>query len=198
MNELYCRAVAVATFQGNSSAVDITHLVSFNDSFNEISDGSLDVVAGESMFSLRDQWSPDLSSWYPDWSGKFKYSEPYYFMRLDEKNIGKEISLVTLSDDDDPLFASFVNSVVMATLYAVARGITQSESEQMPTIEWYGHEFDWMLRDVIHFIGDYDDIYKKSHNVTSLDQVDRWVNYVPTLTDWVSWEIAMAHSASDG
>jgi hypothetical protein len=84
MSELYCRAVAVALFQGDASAVNITHFDSFNDTFKELSEGGLDMVAGESRYGLLGWWSPDLSGWSADLSGHFRFSIPYYYTSLDK------------------------------------------------------------------------------------------------------------------
>ena len=76
---------------------------------------------------------------------------------------GKDISLVTLADD--VLFSSFVNAVVTATVVAVEDGIAKSSSDEMPLIGLFGSELKWMFRDIIHYVGNYDELYYHSHDV---------------------------------
>ena len=52
--------------------------------------------------------------------------------------------------EDDVLFSSFVNFIVMATIYAQEKGIKREESKE-----------NWVLRDAIAYIGSYDQIYTK-------------------------------------
>lgn len=82
MSELYCRAVAVAIFQGDSDAVNATRIDSFNDSMIEFLDGEFDLIAGESR-GLR-SLSPDMSGESFVDSGRFHFSTPYYYTSLDE------------------------------------------------------------------------------------------------------------------
>ena len=89
-------------------------------------------------------------------------------------DFGKDISLVTRSDD--VMFSSFVNAVVTAAIVAVEDGIAKSNSEEMPLIGLFGSELKWMLRDIIHYVGNYDEIYYESHDVK--DDANRGYNQV--------------------
>ena len=83
MSETYCRAVAVAIFHGDGTKVNITRVSSFNESSEALSNGDLDLVAGESRYGLSG-WSPDLSTWNSEQSGDYEFSTPYYYFSLDE------------------------------------------------------------------------------------------------------------------
>ena len=87
MSEIYCRAIAVAIFHGDITAVNIIHIEQknwiYNESLQEFSDGMFDVIAGESRFGLSGWWSPDLSSWDPQYSGNFQFTVPYYYQSTD-------------------------------------------------------------------------------------------------------------------
>ena len=80
-----------------------------------------------------------------------------------------------MTREGDVLFSSFVNTVVMATVYAVENDISREEkSSEMPLIELFGGNLKWMLRDVIHHIGSYNDIYSDTHG----QDLDRGWNQV--------------------
>jgi len=167
MSEIYCHAVAAAIFQGEARTVNITHLgPSFNESLSSFTEGAFDVIAGG--WPDRSDWSLDLSS------GKIVFSLPYYYTNWENRNnTRKEISLVTR--EGDVLFSSFANTVVMATVYAVENGISrEGKSMEMPLIELFGSNLKWMLRDVIHHIGSYNDIYSDTHG----QDLDRGWNQV--------------------
>eukprot|EP00579_Thalassiosira_antarctica_P001572 CAMPEP_0201869988 /NCGR_PEP_ID=MMETSP0902-20130614/3284_1 /ASSEMBLY_ACC=CAM_ASM_000551 /TAXON_ID=420261 /ORGANISM="Thalassiosira antarctica, Strain CCMP982" /LENGTH=799 /DNA_ID=CAMNT_0048395557 /DNA_START=157 /DNA_END=2553 /DNA_ORIENTATION=- len=167
MSEIYCHAIAAAIFQGDVSAANITHLgPSFNESLLPFTEGAFDVIAGG--WPDRSDWSLDLSS------GKIVFSLPYYYTNWENRNnTRKEISLVTR--EGDVLFSSFANTVVMATVYAVENGISrEGKSMEMPLIELFGSNLKWMLRDVIHHIGSYNDIYSDTHG----QDLDRGWNQV--------------------
>lgn len=165
MSKFYCHAVAAAIFQGDPSAVSITYIDFADNSLRDLSERGLDMVAGESRYGLKGWWSPDLSGWSADLAGRFSFSVPYYYTSLDDGQFGKDISLVTRADD--VLFSSFVNAVVTATINAEEDGVTQSNSEKMPLIGLFGGELRWMLRDVIRYKGNYEEIYYETHNITN-------------------------------
>ena len=61
----------------------------------------------------------------------------------------------------DSLFSSFVNIVVLATIYAQENDIVRSESRKMPLVSVFGRGFSWALRDAISYSGSYDGLYRK-------------------------------------
>lgn len=56
-------------------------------------------------------------------------------------------------DEDDRKFSSFVNAIVVATIYAQEKGISQSRSKDMPLMYIFGSLFNWALRDAISYSG---------------------------------------------
>ena len=66
----------------------------------------------------------------------------------------------------------------MATVYAAQHGIAGHNNEDMPLIELFGEQYRWMLRDIIYFIGNYDEIYYVSHGVNYGADIDRGFNKV--------------------
>eukprot|EP00580_Thalassiosira_gravida_P006507 CAMPEP_0201629136 /NCGR_PEP_ID=MMETSP0493-20130528/3887_1 /ASSEMBLY_ACC=CAM_ASM_000838 /TAXON_ID=420259 /ORGANISM="Thalassiosira gravida, Strain GMp14c1" /LENGTH=86 /DNA_ID=CAMNT_0048100063 /DNA_START=77 /DNA_END=334 /DNA_ORIENTATION=- len=63
--------------------------------------------------------------------------------------------------EDDVLFASFVNCVVMATIYAQENDIRKHKSGEIPLLSIFGSEIGWALRDAISYSGSYDEMYVK-------------------------------------
>jgi hypothetical protein len=49
-----------------------------------------------------------------------------------------EVVYSVATRDDEATFASYVNSIVLATVYAVNEGITQEHAADMPTITLFG------------------------------------------------------------
>ena len=78
--------------------------------------------------------------------------------------------------EGDVLFSSFVNAVVIATVYVVENDISRAGENNMvmPLIGLFGSDLKWMLRDVINYIGSYDDIYLDTHG----QDLDRGWNQV--------------------
>ena len=70
--------------------------------------------------------------------------------------------------EDDALFASFVNCIVLATIYAQENRIRRDESSKLPLVSVFGRKLDWALRDAIMHSGSYDQIYSNNfgRNVT--------------------------------
>ena len=77
--------------------------------------------------------------------------------------------------EDDVLFASFVNCIVLATIFAQENGIQREKSGRMPSVSVFGSNLNWALRDAIAFSGSYDQIYRK-HFGSNVYEVDRGRN----------------------
>lgn len=76
--------------------------------------------------------------------------------------------------EDDPVFSSFVNCVVVAPTHAQEIGVTKERSRDMPLISIFGTRFSWALRDAIAYSGTYDDVYSK--NFGGVSEVERGRN----------------------
>jgi len=74
--------------------------------------------------------------------------------------------------EDDVLFSSFVNCIVLATIFAQENGIQMEEHEKMPLSSIFGSNLKWALKDAFAFSGNYDQIYSKhfGSNVTESDK----------------------------
>ena len=63
--------------------------------------------------------------------------------------------------EGNALFSSFVNCVVLATIYAEEEGIAKEEYKRIPQISLFGNLFAWSLRDTISYSGSYNELYTK-------------------------------------
>ena len=71
-------------------------------------------------------------------------------------------SLSLATRDEDLIFSSFVNCIVLATIHAQETGITKEKSKDMPLMSTFGNEFKWSLRDAVSYSGSYDEIVAKN------------------------------------
>ena len=79
---------------------------------------------------------------------------------------------------NDKMFSSFVNCVVMSTIYASAEGIGKNNSFAMPTLTIFGNDMLWSLKDGIYARGSYEEIY--SANFHNIEIEDRGRNDINT------------------
>ena len=70
------------------------------------------------------------------------------------------MAMVTLQED--PQWVQFVQGVVTAIFYAEENGISQATKADMPTVQLFGTEFTFMFRQIIAFVGSYDEIYSRN------------------------------------
>mmetsp|Transcript_35231 Transcript_35231/g.61868 ORF Transcript_35231/g.61868 Transcript_35231/m.61868 type:complete len:476 (-) Transcript_35231:287-1714(-) len=153
MSVEYCRTLAAALFNGNSERVNfLTFSGNDNSSFVALNNGTIDVLAGGRVEKKHDFVS-SLSV------GGFVFSTPYYYGNESAEDDVSVFSLATREDDE--IFSSFVNCVVLATIYAWENGIRREERKEMPLMSIFGSEFNWALRDAIYYSGSYDQIYTK-------------------------------------
>lgn len=64
--------------------------------------------------------------------------------------------------ETDPTWSSFVNWVVISTMYAEEIGITQREGEKMPLQFLFGPLYTRVFRDVIQAVGNYAEMYERN------------------------------------
>ena len=69
-------------------------------------------------------------------------------------------ALVTRDSEDDDIFSSFVNSVVLGTIFAQENNINRKKSVEMPLLPI--QDFSWALRDAVAFSGSYNTIYENN------------------------------------
>jgi len=171
MSVEYCRTLAAALFDGDSKLVNLTTFSeNDNSSFVALNNGTIDVLAGGRVEKKHDFVS-SLSV------GGFVFSTPYYYGNESAEDDVSVFSLATREDDE--IFSSFVNCVVLATIYAWENGIRREERKEMPLMSIFGSEFNWALRDAIYYSGSYDQIYTKNFGGSVLGSVLNFFNSIP-------------------
>ena len=76
--------------------------------------------------------------------------------------------------EEDEMFSSFVNAVVMSPIHAEEKGIERSENLRMPIVAAFDENLRWALRDAIAYSGSYDQMYAK--NFGQVSEKDRGRN----------------------
>jgi len=142
----YCRVLAAALFNGNSEAIEILTF-GVNDSIacEALSNKSIDALAG------------GIVNFQGDVYGGFSYSTPYFFAED-----GTENFYAFATRQDDTLFSSFVNAMIISTIHAQEVGITRETSARMPLVSLFGSDFLWAMRDSISYGGNYDELYENN------------------------------------
>ena len=156
----YCFLVAVAIFQGDPLAANVTYLGSEDFSADFLPDfpADFDVVAGVNWgdyVSLDSEISADrlgkavaTSIYY--WQDKFEYNGTLY------DGVGKGPSLFTHVADST--FSMFTQYVTASVVYAQRNYITKATHQNMPLAHIFGSGLTFMLRDVVSYAGNYDEI----------------------------------------
>jgi len=139
----YCRALAAGIFNGCSEVVNwSTFSENGTSAYASLDNGTIDVLAGGRVEKKYDfESSSSLRG--------FQFSTPYYF---GNETAGGELSSFSLvTREDDALFTSFVNIIVLATIYAQEKGTKREKSQEI-----------WGIRDAIAYSGSYDVLYIKN------------------------------------
>lgn len=73
-----------------------------------------------------------------------------------------ETTLCLVTNQNDPEWSTYVNWVLMGTMYAESHGITNLNPNDMPAVKLYGPDFVRMFRDLILLVGNYAQIYERN------------------------------------
>ncbi|KAL7536394.1 hypothetical protein ACHAXR_007138 [Thalassiosira sp. AJA248-18] len=157
VNIKFCEVLGVAIFQGKSDAVNITYIDELDVSaFPQ----EFDVVAGAAWedrvgFNTSNLGTMDVGLPYFV-HDKHRYNGTVY------DGVGWSISYAHDKGDGD--FGFLATAVITATIYAQRQGITRATYFDMPMIHLLGDSLTFMLRDVIMYAGNYDDIINEAIN----------------------------------
>ncbi len=171
VNMKFCEMMAVAIFQGDPNAVKIIYVdkLEYSDIPQEF-----DVVAGvttEVRFDSEE--TPNLGTILP--------TMPYYFHDQYRYNgtmyDGTGDSMVIVTNNADVSLKNIANAIIVAAVYSQRQGITSLNSNEMPLIHLFGDSLTFMLRDVVSYAGNYDDIINKALALSD-GAVDRGWNSV--------------------
>ena len=178
MAETYCTAVAATIFQGDPGAVNITHFTEIDYS---VFPDDFDVVAGVNLAGMK--YDPPNFAYEPEEPSPWRRAATYfiedkYYLDGDEYNgIGKGLGLAVRRHDEDDGLARLTEMVFVATVHAQRVGIDRSTSHMMPLFEIFGDALTFMLKDVIAFAGNYDEVLAESF-LASDGQIEKGWNGV--------------------
>jgi hypothetical protein len=150
--------MSVAIFQGDPNAVNITYIDKMDKS---VFPQEFDAVAGV-VYEERYEFNVNNT----DSLGKMLPSLPYYFHDGYLYNgtlydgIGSGL-LITVNKEDQAL-ATIAIAVITAVVYAQRQGITRATQDKMPLMHLLGDSLTFMLRDVVSYAGNYDDIINEA------------------------------------
>ena len=172
VNVKFCELMAVAIFQGKADAVNITYIDEMDYSaFPQ----EFDVVAGAG-FESKVGW--DVTN-----AGSMSFGWPYFVH--DKYQYGGSVYdgvglFISYAIDNENVSLIFVaTAVVTATVYAQRQGITRESSFDMPLIHTFGDGLTFMLRDVVSFGGNYDDILSEALSSSDGTAVRGWNDVIP-------------------
>lgn len=153
VNMKFCEMMAVAIFQGDPNAVKIIYIDKLE--YSAIPP-QFDVVAGVTK-------EPRFDSKETLILGKTLSTLPYYSHDQYRYNgtmyngAGDSMVIVT-----DVSLKNIANAIIAAAVYSQRQGITSINSNEMPLIHLFGDSLTFMLRDVVSYGGNYDDIISEA------------------------------------
>lgn len=155
VNVQFCNIMGVAIFQGKSDAVNITYIDEMDYSaFPQ----EYDIVAGAS-------WEARVG-FNTDNLGTMSMSLPYYthdkhvYNGTTYDGVGESISFAL--DNAEEALMRIALTVFSATVYAQRNGISRVTYFDMPLMHLLGDSLTFILRDVILYAGNYDDIINEA------------------------------------
>ncbi|KAL9186171.1 hypothetical protein ACHAXT_005409 [Thalassiosira profunda] len=157
VNVKYCEILAVAILQGKPDAVNITYI---DDMDYSVYPREFDAVAGAAWESRVGFNTNNL--------GTMSQNLPYFVhdkRKAPENGVvydGVGLYISYAFDNDDTALHGIAVAAITATIFAQRQGITRSTSFAMPQIHLLGDSLTFMLRDVIAYAGNYDDIINEA------------------------------------
>ena len=152
----YCRGLASALFAGKvANSLVLLAYESLSDGFVALSSGKLDVLAGATYNIANDVREPTTLE-------GFSFSDVYYYHEEWGDTNATVSALAMATRQDDPQWSDFVRAMIMSTIYAEAKNITQFEAVNMPLLELFGSSYRQSFRDILLSIGNYAEIYQRN------------------------------------
>ena len=144
----YCTALSAAILNGDIESMRLFPYAGEQEAVEALNNGTVDVVTG-----AKAQMKYDLGG--PGVPGVF-FTTPYLY---GNETAREGVTMVTMATrEDDEMFCSFVNLVVLAPTHAQVHGINRQRSDAMPLVSVFGSDIGWALRDAIGQTGNYDEI----------------------------------------
>ena len=144
----YCKALSAAILNGDVDRIQLWPYSGESDAVEALNNGTVDVVAGAKAQMQYDLGGPGVPGVY--------FTTPYLY---GSESASEGVTMVTMATrEDDEMFCSFVNLVVLAPSSAQVMGITQQRSDDMPLVSVFGSNIGWALRDAVAQSGNYYEI----------------------------------------
>ena len=142
-----------------------------------------DAVAGlvyeDRFFSETDFNINNMGKMIP--SVPYYYLDGYWYEGTLYNGSGPGLNFAFYKDDHE--LAAIAIAIITAVVYAQRQGITHDRSDKMPLIHLLGDSLTFMLRDVVGYAGNYDDIINEAL-AKSDGTMDRgWNTVIPNSVD---------------
>ena len=172
MNVKFCTLLAVAIFQGNPDAVNITYIDEMDYSTFP---REYDVVAGAS--------SESKVGWDVTNAGSMALGMHYFahdkYRHDGAVYDGVGIGLQHAFDNEDVPLIFLSAALITATVYAQRQGITRATSSNMPLIHLFGNGLTFMLQDAVAYGGNYDEIVSEAFASSDGATAVGWNTVIP-------------------
>lgn len=145
----FCRALAGSLFVGSIDQVVFVAFDNSEGSYAALASGEIDLVAGARVTLQASYREPTSGRGY-------HFSMPYYY----DNDTKDGFALMTRNDDDQ--WSSFVDWVIIATVYAEEKGITAATATDMPVVTLFGESLKQMFADCISSTGSYSELYNRT------------------------------------
>ena len=131
----YCKALSAAILNGDVESIELWPYSGESDAVEALNNGTVDVVTGAKAQMQYDLGGPDVPGVY--------FTTPYLY---GNETASEGVTMVTMATrEDDEMFCSFVNLVVLAPSHAQVHGISQQHSDDMPLVSVFGSNIGWAL-----------------------------------------------------
>ena len=176
----FCEMMSVAIFQGDLDATNITYIDGIDMSvFPREFDAVAGLVYEDRFFSETDFNIDNMGKMIP--SVPYYYLDGYWYEGTLYNGSGPGLNFAFYKDDHE--LAAIAIAIITAVVYAQRQGITRDRSDKMPLIHLLGDSLTFMLRDVVGYAGNYDDIINEAL-AKSDGTMDRgWNTVIPNSVD---------------
>jgi len=153
---------------GDVESIELLPYSGESDAVEALNNGKVDVVAGAKAQIQYDLGGPSIPGVY--------FTTPYLY---GNETAREGVTMITMATrEDDEMFCSFVNLVVLAPTNAQVMGINQQRSDDMPLVSVFGGNIAWALRDAIGQSGNYYEILAGNDMEGTKEviaTIDRWI-----------------------
>eukprot|EP00804_Cyclotella_cryptica_P018122 CCRYP_005906-RB/>CCRYP_005906-RB protein AED:0.01 eAED:0.01 QI:1407/1/1/1/1/1/2/361/429 len=152
MGVSYCETLVSSMLHGNMYAVNFIAFQNAEISLEALYNKTIDVLVGVPADMSRNFGSHSFEG--------VSFSTPYFYGNQTGKNPVSFYPVMTRQEDG--MFSSFVNCIVLSTIYATSEGVDKNNSFALPSMTIFGKDMLWAMKDAISANGNYDEIFSKN------------------------------------